>query len=60
MKWINVKNKLPENNKKVLTWQIYDVASLDAIRIMRYKYNMWEGPGFGHVTHWMPLPEPPK
>jgi hypothetical protein len=58
--WISVKEKLPDHDKRVLVWQEYpkdDWAS--GMRIMRCKNNTWEGPGFGTVTHWMPLPEPP-
>ena len=69
MKWISVKDRLPLNEEWVLccdnahqnTNYKFFVARLSSDR----KY--WEGPSdfdiykpLENVTHWMPLPEPPK
>jgi hypothetical protein len=73
--WISVKERLPEATKPdvhgniafsdyVLTYQTYKDGfrwiTTDACRVDR---GVWlhEVPGSGcKVTHWMPLPEPPK
>ena len=57
--WINVKDRLPKNDgKDVLTYR-----GVDGVCIELYA----NGYGFSfddmfksEVTHWMPLPEPPK
>ena len=66
MKWISVDDRLPTRGELVL------VSSMDFLTkkhgwfyLARYtkKTKTWsgeEGYIFGHVTHWMPLPEPPK
>ena len=63
-KWISVKESLPEDQRSVLT-----VNGHGEIRIM----GMWSKRGdewtwvhnyrmmhYNDITHWMPLPEPPK
>ncbi len=55
-KWIDVKKSLPERQGRYLTHSIISGQSLVAI-LWYEKY----GCGFDEeVTHWMPLPEPPK
>ena len=65
--WISVKDRLPENSNEVLTYGnglirvmcLLDHGSGDG------DYLVWED-DYGYyeeldnVTHWMPLPEPPK
>lgn len=59
-KWISVKDRLPEDGQQVLTHKngICDVQTYEARR------NGWiSGCWFwsmATVTHWMPLPTPPK
>ena len=63
-KWISVKERLPEDQRSVLT-----VNGHGEIRIM----GLWSKRGdewtwvhndrmmhYNDITHWMPLPEPPK
>lgn len=67
-KWISVKDRLPRDNVSVL---IVSDIFLSKIRIGSIKYRssdyFWEVIDFDYevlinkeVTHWMPLPEPPK
>ena len=55
--WISVKDRLPETGKLALVY-----GSCGAMTVARHiTRNDWIVPGmFPHVTHWMPLPEPPK
>lgn len=61
--WISVNDKLPENIRSVLVW---DSVDNDVFTGYYCKYNGWTVDGFYdveyhfNVTHWMPLPEPPK
>lgn len=59
MNWISVKDRLPEKKCSVL------VATLNGIGIgVDTKQEGWivgdEGFTCDNVTHWMPLPDPPK
>ena len=71
MEWINVKDRLPENNVWVLV-AIENVGVLTELGI--YCCDCENGTGKlstgwltscslhkeERITHWMPLPEPPK
>lgn len=59
--WISVKDRLPENpQERVLVKTHSDcVVGNPKVDTDRYMAGMWVRYG-GHVTHWMPLPEPPK
>ena len=54
MKWINVKDRLPEKYDDYITYDEYGITAIT-------HYNMQ---GFfsknGTIIHWMPLPEPPE
>ena len=58
--WISVKDRLPENGKMAIckTDWFYEICQWDAWS------EVWFSPTHIHkkdyVTHWMPLPEPPK
>ena len=64
--WISVKDELPKKNTDVLIYRGQFIGDLISV----YTYignNEWED-GYGYwsraddegITHWMPLPEPPK
>lgn len=64
-KWIPVSERLPDEGKFVLVYgqylhnNIFDGGTMAVSR--RLDVNYWSG--FGRterITHWMPLPEPPK
>lgn len=67
--WISVKDRLPEENEEVLVFgNILNAPKLLGVRYrvlgdQDWKYS-WQGDGYiykqDYVTHWMPLPEPPK
>jgi hypothetical protein len=60
--WISVKDRLPENGQRVLCYNKYMyVKDYDCV-FYDGDFN-WTGSRIGQiegVTHWMPLPKPPK
>jgi len=67
MKWVSVKKGLPEvkgvqeafsENVLVWGWNKYEYPQEWKVKILAYHFRH----GFGQyeVTHWMPLPKPPK
>lgn len=60
MDWINVKDGFPEETCFVIVFGGNDVAP--AV-FCEGDFGMWMPDGmtvFDNITHWMPLPEPPK
>ena len=59
--WISVKDRLPEDYKqRVMVICIGDYPiGYPKIDTDRYAHGHWVRYGI-YVTHWMPLPEPPK
>jgi hypothetical protein len=64
MKWIDVNDRLPEDTEPVtacfLGWD-----DMQFIRVLEYDketevWEDWNCIEHTHITHWMPLPEPPK
>jgi hypothetical protein len=55
-KWIPVSERLPEYGQEVI---VYTGNILKPI-VMTYTFWNPEYDTWAHVTHWMPLPEPPK
>lgn len=60
--WININERLPENGQEIDLW----IAASDGAKPFRMSWK-WEEQDTaairindGKVTHWMPLPEPPK
>lgn len=68
MKWINVKKKMPPIGCEVLVYRkgYYPSVQIDTQNVYRGANNcaiFQNGCNPGEVlevTHWMPLPEPPK
>lgn len=70
-KWISVQDRLPEDCVNVLVYAIgnneNDVVAMTSYTHNMYGYNIegWHSPWQYFfceykITHWMPLPEPPK
>ncbi len=64
-KWISVSEKLPEYGRKVLVTDVRDGFVSTSELFARGKVDWWECEDtmrlqVGEITHWMPLPEPPK
>lgn len=61
MDWISVKDRLPDRKEDVYLCCIGSLAfpGTQYIRILKFYGDGTWGHG-GNVTHWMPLPEPPK
>lgn len=63
-KWIPVTERLPDEGKFVLVYGDLYPNKHDGSAIAvskRMDWNYWQGFGRDrNITHWMPLPEPPK
>ena len=58
--WISVKDRLPEEDKEVLAYNgAYMIIAAYATNPTKYWYTI-TGSVTRTITHWMPLPEPPK
>lgn len=55
-KWIPVSERLPENDKTVLVWNRRNSREYFDV----YDHGSWIILESEDITHWMPLPEPPK
>ena len=59
--WISVNDRLPENGKEgvliALRWGEVDIGWCEDGRWRSEFVNEYED---GEVTHWMPIPQPPK
>ena len=65
MEWMSIKDKLPKRNKAVLI--LTDYGKMATAYLNTRKHPSWgwvdwmrSEHTYGSVTHWMPLPEPPK
>lgn len=61
MDWISVKDRLPEPLVDVLAFHVDEISGEREISIEWVNHEKeWIYHHLGPVTHWMPLPEPPK
>lgn len=57
--WVSVKDRLPEDYQRVLC--LFESGTMEVSFRASVKGFCYEGfKQTGKVTHWMPLPEPPK
>ena len=63
-KWIPVSERLPERNGTYLVCTFHDFYKTTKVAKASFKRNRGgfygQGGHWSNVTHWMPLPEPPK
>jgi hypothetical protein len=64
MNWIKCSERMPDEGVSVLVWQDYPPCCWTAHMEDDGEYQTWheEGDGYqlGHITHWMPIPDPPQ
>jgi len=64
MEWISVQDRLPEGDGHYLTFShYYGVRGMDYDCLEGWAKRQWffdDTSPTSTVTHWMPLPEPPK
>ena len=60
MKWINVKDRLPENNCSIIVFADGYVCEAEYGDLGDLESVFHEAFEEINPTHWMPLPEPPK
>jgi hypothetical protein len=64
MKWIDVNKRLPKTSFEVLTSSTTSKGKYLGMYVLYYADGEWwrsmDGLWVFVVTHWMPLPEPPK
>lgn len=62
--WIPVSERLPERNGEYLVCTIHDFYKTKKVAKASFRRNRGgfygNGGHWSNVTHWMPLPEPPK
>ena len=59
--WISVEDRLPEKGQVVLAFGKKSASTGQYRGFERErKFWRWKGNTIRVVTHWMPLPEPPK
>ena len=58
--WISVKERLPEENKNYLVYGVFLPLGVKAMDMNRFDGTKWLTSADVEITHWMPLPEPPK
>ena len=62
--WISVKDRLPEDGEYVVCIAKRNPFSMFMPMVARIKKNGWVNPMteqyISEVTHWMPMPKPPK
>ena len=60
--WISVEKRLPDKRGKYLVYGHLPVSRLNVFEIALYENDgkWWTAARTEIITHWMPLPEPPK
>ena len=61
-KWISVEDNLPNRQANVLVASKHDFVCIASLTNNHKNNKFYDGDGFAinSITHWMPLPKPPK
>ena len=60
MKWISVKDKLPEDDTRKLVYNGHSVIIAEYYQYLNHWCDDREMMLCGNITHWMDLTEPPE
>ena len=60
MDWISVKDRLPSEDGEYLTYNADDIGSDNFYYCDDFANGRWVTDLNGTISHWMPLPSPPK
>lgn len=63
--WISIEDRLPSVNKTVLIYDplhddLFSVAKMHIDENKNFQFCDYDGKPYLGITHWMPLPHPPK
>ena len=58
--WISVEDEPPKENKNYLTYGVFLPLGVKAMDMFRFDGKKWLTSADVKITHWMPLPAPPK
>ena len=59
--WISVKDRLPELHSLGMSLDVLTIAGIKmSVKSYDWELGRWNGSPHVTVTHWMPLPNPPK
>lgn len=58
--WISVEERLPKPGKSCLVYSPHSITPMSSDQRSGRYADPWEFHCRGDVTHWMPLPKPPK
>lgn len=59
-KWIPVSERLPEDNERVIAYRPMEADASAYKYCVMWGWSVKVSMRHGGITHWMPLPEPPK
>lgn len=58
--WISVKDRLPEDNDRVIAFRPYEVEGSVYRYCVMWGWSLKTSISYRGITHWMQPPEPPK
>ena len=60
MKWIPVTERLPDDNERVIAYRPLEADASTYKYCVMWGWAVRSSLRHMRITHWMPLPEPPK